>query len=196
MRLVTSAVIAVVLSAFNAAAADVDRGAQLYREGKYGEAATELRRAVEQDESNARAHRYLGLALVEQEKLEDAARHLAKADEIAPSGETKTALARLYIEQKDYDKAEATLKDASGEDVEYVRGLLHFHRKDFEAAVTQFENHLKTRPENAYAHYYAGMAYSGIQRPDKMLTHFELFLKARPDAPEARKVRAVLRTVR
>jgi len=40
------------------------------------------------------------------------------------------------------------------------------------------------------------MAYSGMKRPDKMLTHFDLFLKARPDAPEARKVRAVLKTMK
>ena len=37
---------------------------------------------------------------------------------------------------------------------------------------------------------------NGLRRPDKMLTHFQLFLKMKPDAPEARKVRAVLKTAR
>jgi tetratricopeptide (TPR) repeat protein len=194
MRVISNTAIALVVGVFSGAA-DVNRGVELYQQGKWGEAETELRRTVEQDESNARAHRYLGLALLEQDRLDDASRHLAKADEIDPSGETKSALARLYIERKDYSKAEATLREASGEDLEYVRGLLHFHRKEYEAAVRDFETHLNKKPDSAYAHYYAGLAYNGMKRPDKMLTHFELFLRARPDAPEARKVRAVLKTL-
>ena len=46
--------------------------------------------------------------------------------------------------------------------------------------------------------YYSGhgLAYNGAKRPDKMLTHFGIFVKLKPDAPEARKVRAVLSTGR
>jgi regulator of sirC expression with transglutaminase-like and TPR domain len=62
--------------------------------------------------------------------------------------------------------------------------------------VDDLEAYLSKYPEQAYAHYYAGLAYNGVRRPDKMLTHFELFLKLKPDAPEARKVRSVMRTVR
>ena len=194
MSTATNTVIALAFCVFSATA-DVDRGVELYRQGKYKEAETELRRAVEQDGSNARAQRFLGLALLDQDKIEDASRHLNKADEIDPKGETKAALACLYIAQKDFTKAEAALGEASGEDLEYVRGLLHFHRKEYEEAVKDFETDLEKRPDNAYAHYYAGLAYNGMKRPDKMLTHFELFLRARPNAPEAGKVRAVLKTM-
>lgn len=195
VRVVTKSAITLALYA-SGAIADVDRGVELFRQDKYSEAETELRRAVEQDDSNARAHRFLGLALMRQDKLDDASRYLAKADEIGSSGDTKAALAWLYIEQKDYTKAEAALGEASGEDLAFVRGLLRFHRKEHEAAAEDFEADLNNRPDNAYAHYYAGMAYSGMKRPDKMLTHFELFLRARPNAPEAKKVRAVLKTMR
>ena len=51
-------------------------------------------------------------------------------------------------------------------------------------------------PENPYAHYYAGLAYNQIKRPDKMLEHFRTFLKLAPEAPEAPKVRALLRGIR
>jgi len=193
IRVVTKSVICLAFFVSNAIA-DLDRGVELYRQDNYSEAESELRRAVEQDDSNARAHRYLGLALLRQNKLDDAARHLVKADEIGPSGDTKAALAWLYIEQKDYSKAETALGEASGEDLEFVRGLLRFYRKEYEAAAADFETDLKNRPGDAYAHYYAGLAYNGMKRPDKMLTHFELFLRARPNAPEAKKVRAVLKT--
>lgn len=195
MSTATNTVIALALCVFSTAD-DVDRGEKLYRQGKFKEAETELRRAVEQDESSARAHRFLGLALLEQDRIDDASRHITKADEIDPNGETKAALACLYIAQKDFAKAEAALGEASGEDLDYVRGLLHLHRKEYTEAVKDFETDLNNRPDNAYSHYYAGLAYNGMKRPDKMLTHFELFLKARPNAPEARKVRAVLKTMR
>jgi tetratricopeptide (TPR) repeat protein len=194
MRVATRSAIALALFV-SSAVADVDRGVELYRQDKYSEAEAELRRAVEQDDANARAHRYLGLALLRQERLDDASRHLTRADEIGPSGDTKAALAWLSIERKDFSKAEATLAEASGENLEFVRGLLRFYRKEHEAAAEDFETDLKNRPDHAYAHYYAGMAYSGMKRPDKMLTHFELFLRARPNAPEAKKVRAVLKTM-
>jgi tetratricopeptide (TPR) repeat protein len=77
-----------------------------------------------------------------------------------------------------------------------VRGLMNFHKKDNEAAARELEQYLEAHPEFAYAHYYAGMAYSAMRRPDKMLTHFEQFLRMKPDAPEARKVQAVMRATR
>jgi len=151
---------------------------------------------VQQDEGNARANLYLGLALIEQGKSSDAEPFIAKADELSPSGETKTGKARLAIEKKDYDAAESALKDADGEDVPYVRGLLELNRKQYEDAAKDLDGYSQSHPAHAYAHYYAGMAYNSLKRPDKMLTHFELFLKMKPDAPEARKVNSVVRAVR
>lgn len=178
------------------AMADTDRGVEFYKQGKYAEAQSELAKAVEGNGDDARARRYLGLALAEQHKAAEAQEQLNKANELDPSGDTKLALARLAIEQKDYDKAESLLKDADGEEKDYVRGLLQFNRQQNKEAAASLENYLQSHPDQPYAHYYAGLAYNAAKRPDKMLTHFELFLKLKPDAPEARKVRAVLSTGR
>ena len=174
--------------------ADTDRGVDLYRQGKYAEAQSELSKAVAASPDDARAHRFLGLSLVEQHKASEAQEHLAKANELDPSGDSKLALARMYIEQKDLDKAEELLKDANGEELDYVRGLLQFNRQQNSEAAASFERYLQDHPNQPYAHYYAGLAYNGAKRPDKMLTHFAIFVKLKPDAPEARKVRAVLST--
>jgi tetratricopeptide (TPR) repeat protein len=174
--------------------ADTDRGVDLYRQGKFADAQSELTKVLQASPDDARAHRYLGLALVEQHKPSDAEPHLNKANELDPNGDTKLALARLYVEQKDYDKAQATLNDADGADRDYVRGMLQLGRQQNSEAAASLESYLQKNPDNAYAHYYAGLAYNAAKRPDKMLTHFELFLRLRPDAPEARKVRAVLST--
>jgi tetratricopeptide (TPR) repeat protein len=176
--------------------ADLDRGVELYKEGKYAEASATLRAVVEEEPENGRAHRYLGLALLGEEKLPEAARHLEKAGELDPGGETKLALARLYLEQKEFGKADAVLGEAEGEDLEYVRGQVHLNQKRYDQAARDLDAYIKKNPEEAYAHYYAGLAYNGLRRPDRMLTHFELFLKLKPDAPEARKVRSVMKTAR
>jgi Flp pilus assembly protein TadD len=188
---------AVLIFGVVAATADVDRGRQLYREGKYAEAESELKNAVRDQGDNAAANRLLGLALIEQDKASEAEGPIKKAYELEQNDDNKVAMARLHIAQKEFDKAEELLKDASsGEGLEYTRGLLHLHRKNYEAAAKDLESAVEKDPENAYAHYYAGMAYNGLKRPDKMLSHFQLFVKMRPDAPEARKVRAILQTGR
>jgi len=176
--------------------ADVNRGIQLYNEGKYAEASAELQKDVDASGENARAHRYLGLALIGEDKLERASEVLARANELEPTGDNKIALARLHIAKKEYDQAEQLLNGASGEDLELARGILRFHQGRFQDAVNDLEAQLKNKPESAYAHYYAGMAYNKLGKTDRMLNHFDMFVQKQPNAPEARKVRAVLRTGR
>ena len=194
MRSVLSTVIFAGLVASQAVGQDLDRGIEEFRKSNNSEAESLLRKAVEQQGDNARAHAFLAMALVEQQKTSEAETHAKKADELDPSV-GKLALARLYIEQKKLDEAEAALKDANPEEVQYIRGLLNFHRGRHQEAADDLEAYSSKNPEHAYAHYYAGLAYNGLKRPDKMLTHFELFLRLKPDAPEARKVRSVLRAV-
>src|SRR5713101_8013295 len=196
MKSLAVCVLCLGIGSLTMAAQDLDRGIDLYRKGNFAESASVLRRVVDQDPDNARANLYLGLGLLEQNKTGDAERFINKADELAPSGETKLGKARLYIEKKNYDAAEEALRDAEGEDVLYVRGLLDLSRKRYDEAAREFEEYSQSHPDHAYAHYYAGMAYNGARRPDKMLTHFEIFLRMKPDAPEARKVQSVLRSVR
>jgi tetratricopeptide (TPR) repeat protein len=177
-------------------AADLGRGRDLYRQGKYSEAADELRQLVRDEDGNADAHRLLGLALIEGGHAGDAERHVQRAHELSASGETRLALARLAVAQKNWDRAEQNIGEASGDDVEYVRGLIHLNRGRNEDAVRDLEAFSERNPEHAYAHYYAGLANNNVRRPDRMLHHFEIFLKLKPDAPEARKVRSVVRSAK
>jgi len=186
--------LAVAGAPFAARAQNVDQAVERYSKAEYSEAESDLRKAVDAKPDDARANRYLGLALLEQEKNSEAEKFLKKADEVESTGETKAALARFYAEQKDFGKAESMLEGASGSDAAYARGMVAFNNKKYEEAAAQLESFLESHPKHAYAHYYAGMAYNGLRRQDKMLNHLEMFMRLKPNAREARAVRSILKT--
>jgi tetratricopeptide (TPR) repeat protein len=110
-------------------------------------------------------------------------------------------LARAYVELKDWDKAEAALRaaqeiNADNPEIHYLRGRVAAARKNYAAAAADFEKAIELNPRHAYAHYYAGIAYNSLKRPDKTVQHFNIFLKLAPDAPEAEKVQSLLRALR
>lgn len=177
-------------------AADTGRGVELYNKGDYAQAIAPLREAVQANPEDAPALRYLGLAILESGgSPEEASGHITKARELDPDG-SRLAMARLQVALKEYDAAEELLKECDCDDAGYVEGQLRLQQQRFKEAADKFETFLKSNSGHAYAHYYAGLAYNGLRRQDRMLTHFELFLRMKPDAPEARKVRAVLKTGR
>jgi len=181
---------------------DLDRGIQLFDAGKYQDAESALAAVAEAEPDNARAHEYLGRTRLALRKYTAAQTELAKADELSPdSAAVKIGLARVYLEQKQLDKAEqaasraAELNDADP-DIPLYRGAIAVARRDYRNAAKLLEEAVAKKPDAAYAHYYAGLAYNGLKQPDKMVEHFRTFLKLAPDAPEAPKVESLLRSTR
>ena len=43
---------------------------------------------------------------------------------------------------------------------------------------------------------YAGLSYNALKRPDKMIDHFQKFMKLAAKAPEADRVQSILRATR
>jgi len=181
---------------------DLQRGIALYNTQKYAEAEQALAQAVQAEDGNAQAHEYLGLVYLAMDKVEQASMELSRAQELNPASDsTKVALARLYIETKEFDKAEESLKAAqeiNGEnpEVPLYSGALKVAKRDFQGAISDLNQAIARKSDNAYAHYYAGLAYNALKRPDKMVESFQTFLKLAPNAPEADRVRSLLRSVR
>jgi len=142
-------------------AASLQTGVDFYRTQRYQQAEQEFRGLTGSEPGNADAHFYLGMTLVELNRLDEAAAMSSESPEVY-----------------------------------FNRGLVRANRQDFPAAVQDFEKALALAPHDARAHYYAGMAYNRTGRPDKMVEHFQIFLKQAPDSPDAPKVRSLLRTVR
>lgn len=190
------------LAPFLAAGQDANRGMELYQAKNYEEAERVLSAAVSQDSNNGQAQLYYGLTLLKRNKAKEAEQALRKADQVMPGNvEVKAGLVCSYIDQRQLDTAEDVLKQASDLDannpaVVYQRGRLKLARQNYSEAAEDLEKTMSDQPDNAYAHYYAGLAYNGLRRPDQAVKHFNEFLKMAPDAPEAGRVRALLANLR
>lgn len=182
-------------------AADLQRGKQLYEEKHYKDAERELQSVASAEPDNVEAQKYLGMARIQLGKVQEAEAPLRKADEAGSTADTKLGLARVAIENKDLDTADALINqaaemDSGNADIPFNRGLLKASKKQYAESVKDLEAAIQKNPENAYAHYYAGLSYNAMKRPDKMIEHFQKFVKLAPDAPEKARVQSILKTVR
>src|SRR6187551_3181798 len=78
----------------------------------------------------------------------------------------------------------------------YQLGLAQSAAEQWEPAAAAFEKASSIDPASAYAHYYAGLAYSRLQQLDRMATQLEYFLKLAPNAPERPAVMALMQSIR
>jgi tetratricopeptide (TPR) repeat protein len=78
----------------------------------------------------------------------------------------------------------------------YQLGLVKSRREDWTDAAAAFDRTAQLNPSFAYAHYYAGLSYSRLKRPDMVGARFEVFLKLAPNAPERASVMSMMRTLR
>jgi len=79
---------------------------------------------------------------------------------------------------------------------QYQLGLVKAKAEDWAGAADAFEKASQVDPTFAYAHYYAGIAYSRLKRADLEATHFDAFIRLAPDAPERLGVESIMRTLR
>src|SRR5262249_26361390 len=77
----------------------------------------------------------------------------------------------------------------------YQRGLSLSAHGGMAGAAAAFQKATEIDPNWAYAHYYAGIAYSKIKRADLTASHFQAFLRLAPQAPERGEVQSILRTL-
>ncbi len=185
------------------------RGIELYKNRSFDKAAEALRPVIQAMPNSARAHYYLGASLLEMDKFQEAEPELKKAQQLAEAksdigplpaaDELKIGLARVHLKQGRIDPAKTLLDEAEkvnpkNADVYVYRGAIRIAAKDYPTATKELDRALQLDEDNPYAHYYSGIAYANQKRPDKMIAHFQTFLKLAPNAPEAEKVKAVLKT--
>ncbi len=190
---------AAALISASAWAANVDEGVTEYHKHQFAKAEGSLKAAAPDD---ARGQLYLARTLAANKKPGEAKAALERATEAgATEAQVKTAQAAVAIEVRDVATAERLLNEAIAVDAEYsdayhYRGQVRLSKKDFQGAAADLEKAIELDPNQPYHHYYAGMAYNGLKRPDKMVEHLQTYVRMAPDSPDADKVQSLLRAFR
>lgn len=79
---------------------------------------------------------------------------------------------------------------------QYQLGLSASKGGDWGTASQAFTRAIELKPDFAYAHYYAALAFQRQRQLSRTAEHFDAFLRLAPDAPERSAVVAILRTIK
>ena len=200
MKRVPATILFVLLIASPGLGQGLDRGIEQYKAFQFAEAEGTLREVTQAEPENSEAHRYLALTLLAAEKVDEAEGAANRARELAPDSDAvRVTQARVFIQKQRFDEAEGLLREAgeiNGENPEVYlyRGALRLAQRNYQAAVDELNGAISRRTDNPYAHYYSGLAWNGLRKPDKMIESFQTFLRVAPNAPEAARVKSLLRS--
>jgi tetratricopeptide (TPR) repeat protein len=78
----------------------------------------------------------------------------------------------------------------------YQLGFAASKAGDWGTATAALSRAVELKPDFAYAHYYAAIAYQRARKLPKAAEHFDAFLRLAPDAPERQAVQAIMRALK
>lgn len=188
-------------------AADIQTAIDQFNGGHFDEAETELRDLAKESPNDEIVNYYLGKVLIEKKQYAAAADALNKAMEASaaraeqpepptPSDiRTQLGIAHMYDEK--LDEAAKDFEAAAPDEQENPDYLLHYgmlllKQNKSQDSAQKLQKAVDLDPNNAYAHYYLGLAENNLGRADLMLVNFRKFLELAPDTPEAARVRSLL----
>ncbi len=177
---------------------DMAAGSELFKAGKYDEAAERFRKVIERYPAQYEGYFNLGLTLLKKGEVDPAIPALEKAAELNPrSVESLFALGECYFAKGESEKAKESFSKAIALNPEsalahYNLGLVFYRLGKNEEALAAFERSVALKSENASAHYQAGLAAIRLQGFDKAIKSFQEFLRLEPNSPEAGAVKTMI----
>ena len=174
---------------------------QLFETGQYTQVVQAAASAREQGHADP-ADTYLAAqSLLKLGQPDKAKAELARLLDLKDDGWKFVGRSSTALIDADLDRALETANQAVAAALDaffpqYQLGLVRAERQDWPGAAEAFERASQIDSTFAYAHYFAGLAYSKIKRVDRTATHFEAFLKLAPKAPERPAVESIMRTLR
>jgi cytochrome c-type biogenesis protein CcmH/NrfG len=189
--------------------AQTSKGVALCNSWEFQKAEPVLREALKTNPRDIEASYYLGVAVLMQDKHEEALQIFSKvlADVNSPGRQNQAsvpnkyqiqiALARTRLELKQNDEALKNLETANkvrpnSVEVYVYRGVYYLNLKNPQKAVVELEKAISLDKKDAYAHYYAGRAYLQSGNPARAVEMFKTFLQLAPLAPEASRAKALV----
>lgn len=155
-------------------------GVQYIKLGQLDKAIDALQKAIKLSPQDFSSHLNYGFALLSKKDYAGAETELREAIKLRAD----SALAHMYLGM-------ALLSASKDEKTkQYDMAKYNEAQKEFEAAVAS------GRPEVAKAHYYLGGIYAGNREYKRAADELELYLKLTPKAPDADRVKAIIKDLR
>lgn len=175
-------------------------GRVLDQEKKYGDAEARLRKATEMAPNDPAPFVYLGeLHLRQGRNADDAFRKAAEVARAKGGSEAAYYLGVAQQRLKQYDEAIGTLQGARAPQpalIPYQIGVTRAFQENWPAATEQLNRAIEMDSGLAYAYYYRGLAQDKLGRKDLLVSDMERFLALAPNAPEAERAKAIIRSVK
>jgi tetratricopeptide (TPR) repeat protein len=174
---------------------------QFFEAGQYDEALQAIAQMRERGEAGPAEAFLAGQVLVRQNRAPEAEKEFASLETVDGPvwmlvGESAVALLQ-NDNAKALDSASRAVAAAPGDFyAQYELGLSKVRLEDWAGGAEAFARAAQINPTFAYAHYYAGLAYSRIRRADRTAEYMDRFLKLAPMAPEKPGVESLMRTLR
>ena len=165
------------------------RGSLLYHQGRYDEAAGELRQQLGQDAQDPLAHGLLALCLAEQEKFDEATHHAQQAIVVAPDQAFgHYALAQVMLHRNRLAEAQQAILEAIRCDpyeADYfaVLSSLHLQASRWKEALAAADQGLAIEPEHALSTNLRAQALVKLGDRRAASATMDQALARRPDDP-------------
>jgi tetratricopeptide (TPR) repeat protein len=188
--------------------AQAKKGTELYGEGKYKEAEAAFRDALKGNPSDIPNRYYLGLSILLQNRYGEALDIFLKVKQSQDKADQRTrsavpddyqinlAMARARLGLNQYADAWKNLEQARtinpSSDVFVYRGVYYLQQEKLQEAIKELERAISLDAKNAYAYYYAGLAYYKSGQGQKAVETLKIFLQLYPNAPEAAKAKEII----
>lgn len=147
---------------------DLNRGIELYRQGKYAEASSLLKKVVKKTKTDDTAWYYLGLTLMRQKQLKDATKALETAVQLQPkSASAHVALGYALIMRNKvavalHEAMEAQAIDPRLIDAHYISGVAYLRLGNRQLALKEAETILQIDPKFANAYLLKSQALASF----------------------------------
>jgi tetratricopeptide (TPR) repeat protein len=188
--------------------AQAKKGAELYDAGHFKEAEAVFRDALKTHPSDTPNRYYLGLSILLQGRYSEALDVFLKVKQSQERADQRTrpavpdeyqinlAMARARLGLNQYADAWKNLEQARtispSSDVFVYRGVYYLQQEKLPEAIKELEKAISLDAKNAYAWYYAGLAYFKAGQGQKAVETLKKFLQLYPNAPEAAKAKEII----
>lgn len=157
----------------------------LTQAGKLDEAEAAYKSILAKDPSIPEVHQNLGYVYSVKKDWPNAEASYLKAMELRPSSDIASALARVYQESGQADKAVAIMQKAAGENpadpkAQFNMGIFNLNAGKTEEAIAAFKAAIAADPSLADAYYHLGTLMVGQNKIPDAVQYLEKFLSMNP----------------